>query len=107
MPPVSPVPVAVVVASEVEAEGPELVGADPVAEGPVVGDCPELAEVSDELKPDEVSVTDVWVPEAEVSDAEAETDDDVEADSEVDDELEPEELLEIVMMLVDCLEVST
>lgn len=66
VPPVSPVPVAVAVASELEAEGPGLTGADPVAEEPVVGVCPELAEVSDELKADEVPVTDVWVSEAEV-----------------------------------------
>ncbi|POS70270.1 hypothetical protein DHEL01_v211337 [Diaporthe helianthi] len=104
VPPVSPVPEAVVVASELEAEGPELAGADPVAEEPVVGDCPELAKVSDELKADEVPVVDVWVSEAEVSDAEPERDDEVEADSEAgseaNDELEPEELLDLEMMLV-------
>ncbi|KAL2278551.1 hypothetical protein FJTKL_14299 [Diaporthe vaccinii] len=54
VPPVSLVPVAAVVASELEADGAELTGADPVAEGPVLGVCPELAEVPEELKADEV-----------------------------------------------------
>lgn len=79
VPPVSPVPVPV----------PVVVAPDPVAEGPEVGDCPELAEVSEELNPDEVAAPDVWVPEAE-------------ADSGAEDELEPEELPDPVeMMLVD------
>lgn len=67
----------------------------------MVGDWPELAEVSEELKADEFSIVDVMVSEAEVSDTEPETDDDVEADSEAEDELEPEELLDLEMMLVD------
>lgn len=54
VPPVSPVPVAAVVVSGPEADGAELAVADPVAEGPVLGDCPELAEVSEELRADEV-----------------------------------------------------
>lgn len=85
-----PVPVAAVVASELEADGAELPEADPVAEGPVLADCPELAEVPEELKADEVP--DVCVPEAEVTDAEPEVGDDAEPDSEVEDELEREEL---------------
>ncbi|KAG6366672.1 hypothetical protein INS49_000851 [Diaporthe citri] len=84
---------------------------NPVAEGPVLGDCPELAEVSEEPEADEVP--DVWVAEAEVTDAEPEVADDVEADSEAEgelegevdsgaeDELEREELPDGEMMLVD------
>ncbi|KAK7743050.1 hypothetical protein SLS63_000619 [Diaporthe eres] len=121
VPPVSLVLVTAVVVSELEADGAELTNADPVAEGPVLGVCPELAEVLEELKADEVP--EVWVPEAEVTDAEPEAPDDEEADSEeadseeadseaedeleeevdsgAEDELEREELPDGEMMLVD------
>lgn len=116
VPPVSLVLVTAVVASELEADGAELTVADPVAEGPVLGVCPELAEVPEELKADEVP--EVWVPEAEVTDAEPEAPDDEDADSEeadseaedeleeevdsgAEDELEREELPDGEMMLVD------
>jgi hypothetical protein len=107
-PPVTvPVPVDAAVASELEAEGRELVGADPVTEGPEVGDCPELAEASEEVKPDDVLVSDVWVAETEVSEAEPEVDDGA-ADSEAEEEVDREELLDsLVIMLVDWLEAWT
>lgn len=57
VPPASLVPVTAVVVSVLEADGAELTGPDPVAEGPVLGDCPELAEapeVPEELRVDEV-----------------------------------------------------
>lgn len=111
VPPPSLVPVADVVAPEPEADGAEVAEADPVAEGPVLGDCPELAEVPEELKAEEVP--DVWVPEAEVTDAEPEVADDGEEDSEdsedseAEDEPEPEELLVCERKLVDWLEAET
>lgn len=105
VPPASLVPVTAVVAPELEADGAELTETDPVAEGPVLGDWPELAEVpevpevAEELKADEVP--DVWLSEAEVTDADPDVADDEEVGSEVEDELEPEELPDGVMMLVD------
>lgn len=88
VPPVSLVPVTAVVASELEPDGAELTVADPVAEGPVLGVCPELAEAPEE--PDADEVRDVWVPDAEVTDAEPEVADDGEPDSEAEDELDGE-----------------
>lgn len=114
VPPASLVPVTDDVAPEPEADGAEVAEADPVAEGPVLGDCPELAEIPEELEAEEVP--DVWVPEAEVTDAEPEVADDGEEDSddsedsedsEAEDELEPEELLVCERKLVDWLEAET
>lgn len=122
VPPASLVPVTDVVAPEPEADGPEVAEAeaDPVAEGPVLGDCPELAEVPEELEAEEVP--DVWVPDdaevtdAEVTDAEPEVpdaeeedseDSDDSEDSEAEDEAEPEELLVCERKLVDWLEAET
>lgn len=114
VPPASLVPVTDVVAPEPEADGAEVAEADPVAEGPVLGDCPELAEVPEELEAEEVP--DVWVPEAELTDAEPEVadvgeedsdDSEDSEDSEAEDELEPEELLVCERKLVDWLEAET